>query len=147
MEIVRSDGTTVPLEREERHYSANFVNAGSGRDGFRPNYRPIGGGFVLEPPPGETVTDGLRIEFYGLPAELTVNGDSFHVDFPRSFDELVILDAVCAALDSENLMETGMPRTVLRLRQEWELDWERFCDSRMISTNKIKPFSPHYGDA
>jgi len=147
MEIVRTDGTTVPIGREERHYTANPNSGGGTQDSYRPNYRPIGGGFVLEPAPEQTITDGVRIEFYGLPAELTNNGDSWHVDFPRSMDELIILDSVVACLDSENLMETGMPRTVLRLRGEWEMDWERYIDSRMISTNKIKPFSPHYGDA
>lgn len=147
MEIIRADGTRVPLEREERHYSVNHARTGTGQDSYLPNYRPIGGGFVLEPPPQQAVENGLRIEFHGLPAEMTSNGDSWHVDFPRSMDELVILDAVVACLDSEHLMETGMPRTVLRLRGEWEMDWERYVDGRMVSTNKIKPFAPHYGDA
>lgn len=147
MEVVRSDGTTVPIERDERHYMAKFTSGSGNRDIYRPNYRPIGGGFVLEPAPEQAVSEGLRIEYFGLPAELTNNGDSWHVDFPRSMDELIILDAVVACLDSENLMETGMPRTVLRLRSEWEIDWERYIDGRMVSTNKIKPFAPHYGDA
>jgi hypothetical protein len=148
MEIIRVDGTRVPIERNERHYSVNFVNAGgTGQDSYLPNYRPIGGGFVLEPPPGETVEDGVRIEFHGLPAALIADGDSWHPDFPRSFDEIVILDTTVACLDSENLMESGAVRSVLRMRSDWEFDWERYVDSRMISTNKIFPFAPHYGDA
>ena len=147
MEIIRTDGTRVPIERNERHFSVNYVNKTGGQDVYLPTYRPISGGFVLEPQPSVTVTDGVRIEYYGLPAELTVNGDSWHADFPRSMDELIILDAVLACLDSENLMETGAPRTVLRARSDWEIDWERYVDSRMVSTNKVHPFMPHYGDA
>lgn len=147
MEIVRSDGTTVPIERRERHYAAKFSDANSAQDSFVPSYRPIGGGFVLEPAPGETVTDGLRIEYHGLPTQMQTDGDSMHADFPRSFDELVVLDTVIAAMDSENLLETGSMRTVLRNRVDWEHDFARYIDSRMISTNKIMPFSPHYSDS
>jgi hypothetical protein len=148
MELIRTDGTRVPVERDERHYRVNFVESGQGgRDSFMPTYRPIGGGFVLEPPPKEAVTDGLRIEYHGLPSALAADGDSWHPDFPRSFDEMIILDTVIACLDSENLMETGAVRSVLRMRSEWELDWERYIDGRMVSTNKVTPFVPHYGDA
>lgn len=146
MEVVRTDGTTVPLERQERHYSVKFTASG-GQDSYLPGYRPISGGFVLEPAPKETITDGLRIEYHGLPALMQADGDSLHVDFPRSFDELVILDAVVACLDSENLLEMGATRAALRMRMEWETDFLQYIDSRMVSTNKIHPFNPHYGDA
>jgi len=146
LELVRTDGTTVPLERDERHFRVNFKPT-SGRDSYLATYRPISGGFVLEPGPSETVTEGLRMEYHGLPAQLEVNGDSWHTDFPRSFDELIILDVVVAAFDSEGLVENGTARTVLRQRQDYEWDWERYVDNRHISTNKINPFVPHYGDA
>ncbi len=147
MEIIRSDGTRVPLERAERHFGVNFVNVGGVRDSFKPNYRSISGGFVLEPMPTETVVDGLRIEFTQLPALLQANGDSLHTDFPRSLDEIIVLDATIACLDSENLLETGATRTALRARQDWEFDFARFIDSKMISTNKVIPFNPHYSNS
>lgn len=147
MELVRSDGTRVPIERDERHYASNAGESGASQDGYYCTYRPIGGGFVLEPPPGGTVTGGIRIEYYGLPTLMQADGDSLHADFPRSYDEIIVLDAVIACLDSENLLETGAVRTVLRQRSEWEVSWERFIDSRMISTDKIQPFVPHYPDA
>ena len=148
MEIVRTDGTRIPIERNERHYNVNFVqNANNGVDAFLPNYRSISGGFVLEPRPGETQTDGLRIEYHGLPALLSADGDSLHSDFPRSFDELIVLDSVVACMDSENLMETGAVRTALRQRSEWEFDWARYIDTKLVSTNKIIPFIGPYGDA
>lgn len=148
MEIVRSDGTTVPLERLERHYATNSPkNQNTGIDTYQPSFRPVGSGFVLEPPPGETSPNGLRLEYFGLPTQLQVGGDSWHADFPRSLDELCILDATIACMDSEGLMETGSMRTVARQRTEWEDTWERYIDGKIISTNKIIPFSPHYSDA
>jgi len=148
MELVRSDGTTVPLERNERHYASNAANSSSNsQDSYGAQYRPISGGFTLEPTPGATVTNGLRIEYYGLPTQMQHDGDSLHADFPRSFDELVVLDCVIACMDSENMMESGQMRTSLRARAEWEHDWSRFIDMRVISTNKIMPFAPNGIDA
>lgn len=147
MEIIRSDGTRVVVQRNERAYQANPANTvAQGQDNYYPTFRAVSGGFVLEPTPGTSVVDGLRIEYTGLPGALDADGDSWHIDFPRSLDELVILDAVCACLDSENLLETGALRTVSKLRIEWELDWERYIDNRIGGLNKIEPFNPHYGD-
>jgi hypothetical protein len=147
LEIVRTDGTRVPIERFERHYSVNYVNTAAQADSYLPTYRPISGGFVLEPPPGSTVADGIRMEYFGLPALMQADGDSMHVDFPRSLDEIVILDSVIACMDSENLLESGSVRSAQRMRSEYEFDWERYIDNKVISTNKIVPFAPHYGDA
>ena len=146
LEIVRSDGTTVPIQRAGRHYSANLVEGGSG-DLFMPIYRPISNGFVLEPTPQETVTGGLRIEYAGLPVELSASGDSLHPSFPEIFDELLVLDSVVAAFDSEGVHEIGAIRSILRLRAEFEFDWSRFIDNRTISTNSITPFVGPYMDA
>ena len=146
MELVRSNENRSIVMREERHFAPNVQSHTAGRDSYCPNYRPLGGGFVLEPAPKESVTDGLRIEYAGLPSLMEADGDSMHADFPRSLDELVILDAVIACMDSENLLETGAVRTVQRQRMEWEQDWERFIDGRMVGINKIKPFAPHYQD-
>jgi hypothetical protein len=147
MEIVRTDGTTIPLERYERHYGANFANNGSGGDVYRPTFRPISGGFVFEPTPSEAVADGIRMEYFGLPTLMQNDGDSMHVDFPRTLDELIVLDAVVACMDSENLQEGGTVRAASRMRAEFELDWERYIDNKVIGTNKIVPFAPHYTDA
>jgi len=147
MELVRSDGTRDIIQRNERNFMSNAAGSvGAGRDNYYPTFRPISGGFVLEPTPKTAVTDGLRMEYYGLPAALDADGDSWHVDFPRSLDELVILDTVMACLDSENLLEMGGTRTVQRMRMEFELDWERYIDNRIAGQDRIEPFNPHYGD-
>lgn len=145
IEMVRSDGVRIPLERNERHYNATYVNTGFTQDNYMPGYRPVSGGFVLEPPPGADITNGIRIEYYGLPTTMANDGDSFHADFPRSFDELVILDSVVACMDSENLMETGSMRTALRQRAEWEQEFSRYIDGKIVGTNKVVPFFANYG--
>jgi hypothetical protein len=146
MEIVRSDGRTVPIERHERHFSAKGLPSAT-QDSYTPNYRAISGGFVLEPAPNYSETDGIRLEYTGLPAELVANGDSWHVDFPRSLDELVMLDATIACLDSEGLLETGATRTILRAKVDYENDWDTYIETRMISINRVTPFVPSYDDA
>jgi len=146
IEIVRSDGRTVPLERWERHYNVKSAPALSG-DAYTPAYRPIGSGFVLEPAPIEGVAGQLRIEFIGTPEELTEDDDSLHSDFPSMYDELIVLDTAIALFDVEQAQEEGRMRSLLRQRQEWEMQFERFIDNRMISSSSITPFVTHYADA
>jgi hypothetical protein len=146
LELNRTDGSTVPLARYERHDSRNYAPQAGG-DSYHPNYRPIGSGFVLEPGPTEAVTNGLRIEYCALPAELIADDDVLHPDFPRTYVSLLIYDSAVAALDSEHLMENGQPTTIVRLRNEYELSFERYIDGRMVSLDSVTPFVGHYGDS
>lgn len=146
VELVRSDGRTIPLQRYERHYEANPAQGESG-DQFLPNYRLIGNGLILEPTPIETVTGGLRMEYTGTPVELTADGDSMHVSFPQIFEELVVLDAAVYSFDAELAQESGAIRSLLRVRAEWDDDWLRFIDQRSISRSEVEQFVPHYEDA
>ncbi len=148
VELVRTDGRTLPIERFERHSGVNFDNnTVGGGDQYTPTYRMIGNGIKLEPAPLLTVTNGLRLEYAGLPQALEQDADSLNSAFPEIFDELVVLDTVVAALEAEGVHETGPMAAIYKLRQEWEWDWERFIDQRTISRDKIQPFVPHYQDA
>lgn len=147
LERVREDGSTVPIQRFERHEHTNHASNSAGGDHYNPEYRPLGSGFVLEPTPSESVTDGLRIEYYGLPARLTADGDTLHADFPLTFASLLVYDTVVAALDTELMQENGVVKTILRLRSEFEFRWERYIDGRMTSLNNIVPFVGHYSDS
>ena len=89
MELVRTDGRSVPIQRWERHYHVN-PTANSGGDDYLPNYRPVGSGFLLEPAPSQAVTNGLRLEWNGVPPELTDDGDTLHSDFPSMLDEIFL---------------------------------------------------------
>ena len=146
LEIVRSDGRTVPLQRAERHYAAKSPASTSG-DSYTPRYRSIGSGFVLEPAPNLGVAGQIRMEYIGTPAELTEDDDQLHSDFPSILDEILVLDTACALYDQEQAQEEGRMRSLLRQRTEWELQWERFIDNRMISSDNVTPFICHYRDA
>jgi len=146
LELVRTDGRTIPLTRFERHDSINPTEGESG-DQYSPNYRLIGNGFTLEPKPIESVTNGLQLEYAGVPVELSADGDSFHPSFPEIFEELIVLDTAVSAFDAEYAQESGAMRSLLRLRAEWEMDWDRFIDQRAVSRQQIEPFITHYEDS
>jgi hypothetical protein len=146
IELVREDGRTVPLQRQERHYSYKPSPSGTG-DSYLPSYRSVGSGFVLEPAPLEGKAGQIRMEYCVTPTELTANDDQLHSDFPTMMDEILVLDTAVAMFDQEQSQEEGRVRSILRLRAEWELTWERFIDNRMISSNSVTPFNTHYRDA
>jgi hypothetical protein len=146
MEMVRTNGSTVPIQRAERHYHAKPAPGTSG-DTYFPSYRSIGSGFVLEPAPTTGVAGQLRMEYVQTPVELTADDDSLHSDFPTMLDELLVLDTAVSLFDQEQSQEEGRVRSLIRQRAEWELTWERFIDNRMISSNKVTPFKTHYNDA
>ncbi len=146
LELVRSDGATFPIQRFERHSERNDASSGSA-DNYLPSWRPMGNGFILEPSPIEDISGGLRIEFEGLPAKLTQDGDSIHPSFPSQLDDILVLDTSIAALDVEGMQESGRMTSLLRLRQEWDADWERFIERRTINRPQVTPFIAHYNDA
>lgn len=147
LELVRTDGRTVPLQRYERHETPNFNTGSQGSgDNYYPTFRPFANGFVLEPEPVETVSDGLRMEYAGLPVQLTANTDKPHPSFPEILDELLVLDVVCAALDAEGLHEMGPTLSIYSTRDKWEEDFLFFIESRVIARSRIDPFKNHYSD-
>ncbi len=146
MEIVREDGRRVPVQRDERHYGVlQFPN--SGGEEWLPTYRPVGSGFMLEPASNQDILSGLRLEYTGIPEELTADGDSLHSDFPGILDEILVLDTVVVALDAEKMLELGTAAAIQRQRVEWQLYFERFIDGRMVSVNRIVPWVGAYNDA
>lgn len=148
IEIVRSDGSRVPLQRWERHDEINRAsNSSSSGDAYLPNYRPFGNGFILEPTPTETVTNGLRIEYSGIPAFLSSAGDKLHPSFPEILDELIVLDTVVLALESEGVHEMGPTAAIYKTRADFEFDFERFIETRVVSRDFIDPFIPAYSDS
>jgi hypothetical protein len=148
MELVREDGRRVPIQRQERHYHVLQI-PNSGGDEWLPDYRPVGSGFMLEPASNVAVTNGLRLEYAGVPEELTDDGDTLHSDFPAMLDEILVLDTVMVAMDAERFLESnpGQVDSIQRQRMEWQVKWERFIDGRMVSRQQVTPFATHYSDA
>jgi hypothetical protein len=148
MELVREDGRTVPIMRFERHRDFNPASSNSGSSGesYLPNYRMQSNGFVLEPTPAETVTNGLQLEYAGVPTAVATATDYLHPSWPEMFEELLILDTAVACFDAEGNQESGLVRSLLRQRMEWEEQFERFIEQRTIGTQEVEPFIV-YGDA
>lgn len=142
LELVRSDGTTVPIHRHERHFFSNPTDSSgsSGGDSYLPMYRLQGNGFILEPTPTETVTNGIQMEWAGVPALLSASGDTCHPSFPEIFEELLVIDTVVNAFDAEGQQESGLVRSLLRQRMELEENFERFIEMRTIATQEVQPF-------
>jgi hypothetical protein len=148
LELVRTDERRVPVQRYERHEEVIFNNTVGDDDSYLPTYRPVGSGFELEPGPEQTVTNGLRMEYFGIPMELTSNNDELNPDFPELYDELLVLDTAVAALHSEQAMEgNGLIRTIEKERNRWEQRWEQYIDGRIVSRQQIAPFISGYRDA
>ena len=140
LELVRSDGTTVPIHRDERHYDSNPTGS-SGGDSYLPVYRLQGNGFVLEPTPTETVTNGMQLEWAGVPVALSAAGDTCHPSFPEIFEELLVIDTVVNAFDAEGVQESGLVRSLLRQRAELEENFDRFIETRSINQTSVVPFA------
>jgi hypothetical protein len=147
VEIVRTDGSTVPLQRNERHAAGNSAESASTGDSYLPTFRMFGNGILLEPTPSANITNGLQLEYAGLPVYIDGESDRLHPSFPELFDELVVLDTAVMCLDAEGIHETGAASTILRLRMELEFDWERFIDQRSVSRDAIERFITSYRDA
>ncbi len=148
MEVVRTDGRRRPVMRFERHEEVVQPPLAGG-DSYHPTYRPVGSGFELEPGPSTTVTNGLRMEYYGVPAELEEDNDVLHSDFPDLFSEILVIDAALAAMNTEQFMDDGqgLQRTLEYERNRFERRWERYIDGRMASSrDQVTPFIAGYRD-
>ena len=88
----------------------------------------------------------LVLEYAGVPTDL-VTGASLSVEFPKIYEELLVLDTAIAAMAAEGILEGGQVRALLRERVEFEEGFERFVNQRMVSRQRIEPFIPHYQDA
>lgn len=146
LELVRTDGRTRPIQRFERHAEVN-PPAQSGGDDYNPTYRLLSNGFVLEPTTTSDVANGIRIEYEANPTALTAGGDSIHPSFPNQLDEILVIDTAVACFDVEGQQESGQMRTLLRLRAEWDIEWQSFIDRRAIDRPGVTPFLTHYSDS
>ena len=136
------DGTRIPIPRFERH--TEITNPTS----VEPiTFRPTGSGFILEPTPSVTITNGLYVEYQVTPNDLEANGDTLHTDWPEMYTELLILDTVAYLMDSESNLEDGAARSILRARAEMDQDFDRWINSKIIKRQNVQPLVGHYIDS
>lgn len=147
LEYETTDGTLIPLMRDERHTSSINPDTSYPYGSTCPyTFKPLGGGFMLEPTP-QTATGSLRIEYVAAPPDLSADGDEISDDFPSIFNPLIILDTVVALLDSTTQLEDGVVKAVLRAREEWAREWMQYINRLITSNNEIGQWSSHYPDA
>lgn len=147
LEYVTTDGTYIPLVRDERHSASLNPDTSFPYGSDNPyTYRPLSGGFVLEPTP-QTATGDLRLEYVATPSLLEAPGDAMHDDFPQIFDELVVLDAVVALLASQGQLEDGHAKASYVERESWAKEWRRYINRLITARNDIEPWSGWYLDA
>jgi len=140
LELVRSDGTRTPIERNERIEVGVAPSSSTGAgDAYYPTYRPISNGFILEPTPVQDVTNGIRIEYSGVPAYMSNDSDSPHIAFPETFDELLVMDTTIAALEAQRMHEVGPGAAITEMRSDWEIDWYRFIEQRIVARERVQP--------
>ena len=145
VEYVSEDGTKTPLRRNERHYG-NINPDTSFPDAAPYTYKPVKGGYLLEPRP-QSGAGSIRVEFVKMPDSLANDADEIDADFPEIFGELIVLDAVVALIDSEGQLEDGSAKAVLRQREEWDREWRRYINRLVTSANEIVQWNPHYDNA
>jgi len=147
IELETSESRRIPIQRDERA-ARSFSPLDTGFTSNFPSYRPIGGGFVLEPPLAVSANiSNIIVGYVGTPPMLVNDNEKLGGDFPVSFDELLVLDTALAAMDSEALLEGGAVRSILRTRMEWQDDYERYIDGRISALRRIDLADSFYEDA
>ncbi len=146
MELETTDSRRIPLSRDQRAVRSVSMNS-SGFVGNMSTYRPVSGGFVLEPPLNDSASiANIIIGYVGTPPLLVGDNDKLSSDFPVSFDELLVLDTAMAAMDDESMLEGGQLKSIVRLRAEYDEDWLRYIDNRITSLRRIEMAETYYED-
>jgi hypothetical protein len=147
LELETVEGRRIPLSRDERA-ARSFSTQDNGFSSQMPTYRPVQGGFVLEPPLNSASSiQNVIVGYVGTPPLLVNDNERLGSDFPVSYDELLVLDTALAAMDSESLLEGGAIKSILRTRMEWQDDYERYIDGRISALRRIELADSYYEDA
>lgn len=120
--------------------TGTFYQLGVGSGAWWPSYRFVGTDLVFNQLPNFGQTGGLRVEAYQTPEEL-ISGESFDSNFPPVFYSLLVLDAVCSAIEGKEA--TGMQGDVAMFRARRDklaLRFEETFNNRSESRESVDPF-------
>lgn len=101
----------------------------------------------IAPYPTSATAGSLKIEYYGTPVELVSDDDLLHPDFPGTFEDLLVVSTVVAAMRSEAMLENGPPRALVEQMKELEEQWLRYIDNRIVAKQRIQPAMGYFEDA
>ena len=68
------DTRTIPLHRKDRYETSNIIS-GASSSYYLPNYTFRGSNIVLEPTPSATFTNGLKLHYYPIADDLSLDAD------------------------------------------------------------------------
>jgi len=146
--ISRTVGNTIqefPLYRDEMWFkplhSTNSASAGG--YGGLPTVRFQGELLYLEPPPTESITDGLIIEMEALPDRLTVDGSKLDLKFPAITETLLeydVWDAAMGVEDAQGNVDASVRGRLQRFHQKYESAWLELVSDRFESPFTAQPW-------
>lgn len=122
--------------QQDRQYLGEYVTTSSG-ESTSFTYRLKDNHLFLYPPPSETVTNGLIIEFEVATARIANDSDKLPDSWPPFSETLLILDTAIALLESDATAEGDLGASQItwleRRRLKYEAQWDEYTATRTTS--------------
>jgi hypothetical protein len=135
----------VPLVRNER-WSTPAAHGSSliGTSKVTPQYRLVGELLFLEPPPGQTVANGLKIEIETAPTRLTGDADKIDLAFPDITETLLVYDIwdLCVGVEQAqgNPVNADVVDRLKQFHRKYENRWIQYISTRSFGRTFSEPF-------
>lgn len=138
---------TVPLRVFDRMESANMTSNTNFSNLYLPTYRFEGSSVVLEPTPGLSITNGLRLEYVPQPVQMNLDSDSPDPDFLVMWEETIVLRAAIAAkMKEESVVNQGTDvGTLQSLLGQWEQNIKESIEVRTEGRRYTEPYGMDEG--
>jgi len=103
------DSATIPMDYKERYDSANRTSgtSSSASFGYVPQYHFEGQNLIIEPTPGDTVANGIKLTYIFIPDRMTAGTDEPDDGFPDFFHDLLVGYCVIQAKEKEEMVTPG----------------------------------------
>lgn len=140
---------SVPLTRAERWSRPVAAKSNQfGDGGSIGSYRLVGELLYIEPAPGNSIVNGLRIESEIAPARLTAGSDKLDLAFPDVMETMLIYDTACAALAIEEAQGEApagrRTNDLTTLRDRYEVRFMSYIETRSYGRTFSEAY--HLGD-
>lgn len=138
-----SNPVEIPLIRNERLTQPMATATSVGGPAGVPTCRLVGELIYLEPPPTESRTNGLIVEYEALPDRLTGDASKVDLKWPSTIEGLLVLDVWDIALGVEDAQGNVNPEVRGRLQKFHEKYEKIFLENaarRLDSPNYSTPF-------
>lgn len=137
-----SDGTQVPLRRDEHWTTPQTTQGGGGGTSYLPTYRLIGPYIELSPPPSSAEVNGLVIEMEAASDSIASDTDVIPAGWPLFAERLLCLDTAIGCFDVENA-QSGSAADGARIKPALEERRARY-EARWLNYIETRSFGPQY---